>query len=151
MTEVKFIIPGEPKGKGRPRFSIRKSKSGVPYTNVRTPQETVIYENLIRIEYQRQCGDTFFDRDVPVRMGITVYHSIPKSTSKKRAKMMIEGAIRPTTKKGDMDNIIKAFMDACNRVAYCDDAQVVEVHGAKFYDDIPRVEVSISGITAEEE
>ena len=54
---VKFTVCGEPKGKGRPRFA----KVG-NYTKTYTPKETASYENLVKLEYQRQCGDAVFDK-----------------------------------------------------------------------------------------
>ena len=47
--ELKFTVHGEPKGKGRPRFN---TKTG----HAITPKDTVIYENLVRMEYLNQCG-----------------------------------------------------------------------------------------------
>ena len=40
--------------------------------------------------------------------------------------------LRPD-KKPDMDNILKAVLDALNKVAYEDDKQVVELIGRKYY------------------
>lgn len=42
--QVKFTILGEPKGKGRPRFS-RKTGTAI------TPKDTVNYETLVHMEY----------------------------------------------------------------------------------------------------
>lgn len=54
--ELKFTVHGEPKGKGRPRFN---TKTG----HAITPKDTVIYENLVRMEYLNQCGETKFPDD----------------------------------------------------------------------------------------
>ena len=43
---VKFVIPGEPKWKGRPRVERHGDR-----TVTRTPDDTIIYENLVRTEY----------------------------------------------------------------------------------------------------
>lgn len=47
-------------------------------------------------------------------------------------------------RRGDLDNILKAVLDAMNGVAYLDDDQVVEIHAVR-YDDkrAPRVEVHV--------
>lgn len=55
---------------------------------------------------------------------------------------MLLGLIRPT-KKPDIDNITKAVLDALNKVAYKDDAAIVQFSVEKFYSDNPRVEVTI--------
>ena len=46
-AEIVFSVPGEPQGKGRPKFSTRGS-----FVSARTPDKTVVYENLIRAEYR---------------------------------------------------------------------------------------------------
>ena len=44
------VIPGEPVGKGRPKFSTFNGHA-VAYT----PKKTVSYENLVKLSYQQQC------------------------------------------------------------------------------------------------
>ena len=55
---------------------------------------------------------------------------------------MIEHLIRPT-KKVDSDNCIKIVADSLNKVAYYDDAQIVDCQFRKFYSDTPRVVITI--------
>lgn len=135
--KAKFVILGEPQGKGRPKFSNRGGK-----VITRTPDETVIYENLIRTEYQRQCGSVRFPDDEPLDMRIVAYYTIPASASKKKQREMEEKIIRPI-KKPDWDNIGKVIADSLNQVAYRDDAQIVDSQVRKFYSRQPRVEVVI--------
>lgn len=49
-------------------------------------------------------------------------------------------------KKPDIDNVVKAVLDALNGVAYRDDTQVIELHVRKSYSEKPRVEVCIEKI-----
>lgn len=135
---VKFVIPGPPKGKGRPRVERHGNK-----TAARTPEDTVIYENLVRTEYQRQCGEHRFEDGEMLDLRVIVYYPIPASKSKKQQRLMEEGAIRPT-KKPDNDNILKIIADSLNQIAYKDDAQVVDAQIRKFYSRRPRTVVSIS-------
>ena len=52
---------------------------------------------------------------------------------------------------GDLDNFIKAVMDACNDICYVDDAQCVEfTRCRKFKSDKPRIEITIEEIEAGE-
>lgn len=44
MDRVKFTVLGEPKGKGRPRFSTQTGRAF-------TPKQTVNYETLVHTEY----------------------------------------------------------------------------------------------------
>lgn len=55
---------------------------------------------------------------------------------------MLAGKIRPT-KRPDADNVLKAIADGLNGLAYHDDAQLVEMKGAKYYDAIEGVRVTI--------
>ena len=55
---------------------------------------------------------------------------------------MLQNKVRPT-KKPDIDNIIKAVLDALNGIAYKDDTQVVQVMAQKKYADKAFVEVAI--------
>lgn len=131
--KVRFTVLGEPQGKGRPKFSKR---------GTRTPDETVIYENLIQTEFLRQCGNVRFNDNDYLDMRIMAYYSIPSSASKKKRRMMIEKKIRPT-KKPDVDNIIKVVADSLNQVAYRDDSQIVDTMLRKYYSEQPRIEVVI--------
>ena len=140
MRIAEFSIPGEPQGKSRPRF-VRVGQ----YVRTYTPDETVSYENLIKIEYKRQCREVFFEKDVPLEMDVIAYYGIPRSASKKKAEQMKKGELRPL-KKVDSSNLLKAVEDALNTVAYHDDVQIVETHVSRFYGDIPRVDVVIKEI-----
>ena len=133
--EVHFTVPGEPVGKGRPRFSRQGS-----FVMAYTPGKTVSYENLIKVEYERQSGLSFGEREIGLR--VTAYFSIPKSVSKAKRQRMQDGEIRPA-KKPDIDNVCKVVADALNGVAYNDDRQIVYTEISKRYDDMPRMDVSI--------
>lgn len=137
--QIKFVIPGEPQGKGRPQFSARNGKAFA-----RTPEKTVIYENLVRTEYNQQCPGVRFADDSQLSMRIVAFYSIPKSASKKRRQQMLSGMIRPT-KKPDADNVLKVIADSLNTIAYRDDAQIVCTVVEKYYAEQPKVEVEIDG------
>lgn len=133
MTRV-FEIPGEPRGKGRPRFSRR---SGAAYTD----QKTAAYENLVAVAYRAK-----YSAELPIETAVvltaTAYMPIPKSTSKKRRAAMLAGEIRPT-KKPDLDNILKAILDGLNGVAFRDDSQVVTIITRKEYSETPCLTVAL--------
>ncbi len=130
-----FTVPGEPVGKGRPRFNRYSGKAF-------TPEKTVNYENLVRLEYQMQVKEEPFPEKVMLRLLIKAYFGIPKSVSKKARAQMISMEQRPV-KKPDMDNIIKAVADALNHIAYYDDSQIVSTTIEKYYAEQPRIEVTI--------
>ena len=136
--KVKFIILGEPNGKGRPKFDTRG-----PYVRAVTPKKTANYEALVKMEYQAQCDGYMFDSRAALGMVVTAaYKPIPKSTSKKKRVLMLGNIIWPT-KKPDWDNVGKIVCDALNKIAFCDDTQIVDGRVIKRYAEQPRVEVEI--------
>lgn len=135
VKQVRFTVLGEPKGKGRPRFSTQTGRAF-------TPKQTVNYETLVHTEYVVQCKGFRFPDDAMLDMRILAYYSVPRSASKKRRALMLEGKIRPT-KKPDMDNVMKVVADSLNQVAYRDDTQIVDAQCRKFYSEKPRIEVTI--------
>nr|UWH97471.1 MAG: endodeoxyribonuclease [Bacteriophage sp.] len=140
MKSIRFSIPGQPMGKQRPRVVHNGS-----FSQAFTPKETVSYENLVRVMYREAAkGKRFADEDM-LDVRVIAYYSIPKSTSKKKRKMMLEHKIRPG-KKPDWDNIGKIICDSLNTVAYSDDSSIVDAQVRKFYSENPRVDVTIRRI-----
>ena len=125
--KIEFTIPGEPKGKGRPRFT----KSGHTYT----PKGNAEYEDDVKAAYYAACGGgRRFAQGIPLSMHIAAYCGIPKSAGKKERAEMLGRLVLPT-KKPDADNIVKVIADALNRAAYYDDAQIVQLSYSKVYDE----------------
>lgn len=140
MKSIRFSIPGQPMGKQRPRVVHNGS-----FSRAFTPKETVSYENLVRVMYREAAkGKRFADEDM-LDVRVIAYYSIPKSTSKKKRKMMLEHKARPG-KKPDWDNIGKIICDSLNTVAYRDDSSIVDAQVRKFYSENPRVDVTIRRI-----
>lgn len=141
--KIEFEVPGEPRGKGRPRFSNRGG-----FVKTYTPKETAAYENLVRLTYREKCDHVAFEQGVAVDLRVIAYMQIPTSASKKKRAQMQSGEIRPT-KRPDSDNILKAILDGLNGVAYHDDAQIVDMQIRRFYSDNPRLVVIIQSIERE--
>jgi len=134
---IRFAVPGQPQGKGRPKFSTIAG-----HASARTPEKTVVYENLIRMQYQSAVADKRFPDDAPLMVTISTFYQMPKS-SRKKTEQMLSGEIRPITKP-DWDNVGKVVCDALNTIAYKDDSRIVDASVRKFYSARPRVEVTIS-------
>lgn len=136
-NRVTFIINGEPRGKGRPRFT----KNGHAYTD----EKTKAYESLVWQSYLDAADGYKFTS--PVRV-IIMAHFRPPKKSKKVVGDMLAGHILPT-KKPDVDNVAKIILDGLNRIAWDDDTQVVDLSVSKYYSDEPRVAVMIEEINAD--
>ncbi len=140
MKSIKFSVPGQPFGKQRPKFA----RAG-NYVKTYTPDETTSYENLVKLMFREAAKGKMFKDDDMLDVRIIAYYEIPKSTRKKKRKLMLEHKIRPA-KKPDWDNIGKIVCDSLNKVAYHDDSAVVDAQVRKFYSEQPRVDVTILAI-----
>ena len=134
---IKFTVPGEPKGKGRPRFS-----TAGKYPKAYTPKETAMYENLVKVIYME---GKFPKMNGAIRARISAYFQPPASASKKKRAAMLIGEIQ-CTKKVDVDNISKIIMDALNGIAFDDDKQIVELEVVKRYGATAQVVVELTEI-----
>lgn len=132
---LEFEVPGEPVGKGRPRFT----RQGRAYT----PAKTAKYENLVSLAFSQKYPN-HVPFEGPIEMRMIAYFSIPKSWSKKKAEQARLNKIWPT-KKPDTDNIAKV-KDALNGIAFHDDSQVVIESIIKKYAETPKLAISIKEI-----
>ena len=134
----KFVVSGEPVGKGRPRFT----RVG-GYARAYEPKKTKTYEELVKKSFIEQNPDyKTIPQGKAVTLFITLEYKIPKGTSKKNRLLMAGKKICPT-KKPDLDNVLKSICDGLNRVAWYDDSQIVSIFIDKFYSDEPSAEILI--------
>jgi Holliday junction resolvase RusA-like endonuclease len=115
MLPITVTIPGQPKGKGRPRAT----RKGHLYT----PAETRTREGVVA----SLTMDAMRGRAPlvgPVAMDIRVVVGVPASWPKKRQAEALVGVVLPTGKP-DLDNVVKLVLDGMNGIAFADDAQVV--------------------------
>jgi Holliday junction resolvase RusA-like endonuclease len=134
---IRIVLPGQPKGKGRPRFS---RASGRTYT----PEETRSYEGQLRWVATLEMRGA-----APLLGALTVMvvarMSIPTSFSKKKRADALSGELRPTTKP-DWDNIAK-MLDGLNKIVWNDDAQIADGRLIKLYSETPSLEICVSELT----
>lgn len=133
---IVYSVYGEPVGKGRPRFAKRGN-----FVSTYTPQKTKTYEDEIRMMAKAAMGSSE-PLETPVTVAIYIRVGIPASFSKQKRKDALANIERPT-KKPDIDNIAKCFLDAMNGIVYLDDKQVVSLHITKVYAETPAVEVMV--------
>ncbi len=116
---IHFEIPGEPIGKGRPRFVKATGRAF-------TPQKTRTFEAVVKDYGERAMGDRG-PMEGPLRLILVACFLHPQSWSaRKKEKTGWK------TSKPDADNILKV-MDALNKVVWIDDAQLVDVRITKSY------------------
>ena len=120
---VRFKIVGEIQTKQRPRATIRGG-----YARVYTPKDTIMYENYIKSEYQRQVSKWFGNE--PLKVEIKCYFK----ANKEIAKYIEMGYNIKCDNHKDCDNLAKIVCDALNGVAYMDDKQIIDLQVSKCYE-----------------
>jgi Holliday junction resolvase RusA-like endonuclease len=133
---LKFDVPGEVRGKGRPRAS---SRGG--FVKLYTDAKTASYENLVSLVASRALdGRTPFTG--PLEVFIDVRITPPASCSKKRRQALLDGR-EAIYGKFDLDNQVKAILDGCNKIAFVDDKQIVRLYAEKIAAESPGATVEI--------
>lgn len=145
---VVVVLPGAPKGKGRPRFSTIGG-----FARAYTPKETRDYENALKAAgIAAMAGRPHLDEAVSV--AIRAYVPVPDSWSQKKRAAALAHEIMPTSKP-DLDNIEK-LTDGLNHhpprfkgdkekrpIIWRDDSQIVAKQSIKMYSDNPRLEIAV--------
>ena len=137
LTNVAFVVPGVPVGKGRPRMSRQGG-----FARLYTPEKTASYEGLVaHAAAQAMAGHALLEGACMVELHIIV--PVPASWSKKKTAAALAGQVYPTTKP-DKDNVIKAIYDGMNGVVWRDDVQAVDGVQRKRYGPVPMVAVNVA-------
>lgn len=111
VLERKYTAPGQ------------KRLVAIKYTQ----KDTKRFESTVRLCARQQCPDL---RPVEPPTGVGVlFHVFRKRPPKNHTDACC--------KKPDLDNTLKAILDALNGVAWQDDRQVVQITGRKQWDDCP--------------
>lgn len=128
--KVRFIIPGEPIAKERPRLG----KNGKVYT----PRKTHNFETICSLAY----GNRPRLEGEKLRVEILFNFKVPKSYSKKQRNKALNDEIGPTKK--DIDNCIKTVLDGLNGRAWKDDRYIHEIIAKKQFAEKSKIVVEIT-------
>ena len=123
-----LFIKTVPIPKGRPRFYGGHAV---------TPEKTRKYEKLIRDSWEHGIVE---GKNIMVDIEFRI--PIPQSYSKKK-KAELEWT--PHNKKPDLDNLVKAVLDALNGVAFEDDSLISDINASKTYAEEPGVYIMVHG------
>ena len=129
-----FEVPGKIVGKGRPRIN---TNTGITYTPTTTKDYETLIQQYFLIKYPR-----YIPIKNRVKVEIVAYMGIPKSTPKKDIEKMLNNTISPT-KRPDIDNIVKAILDALNKFAYYDDNLVCKIDVEKKYNATEKIYIKV--------
>lgn len=114
-----FEILADPVPLARPRFS----KNGRAYLPTRSRDYRQVIQNAIKA----QLSSDFFPFEGEIVCRLKFYRKF-----------------KPSSRRfGDLDNHVKAVMDAAQGILFADDSQVVSTVADKIQSDRPRTEFSI--------
>jgi len=134
MSELKFVIPGNPLAKKRPRFA-RRGKF-VTTNNAQESEEG----KFIQVMMSQLNGHSPIPAGTPVWLLCKFFMPVPVSMPKKNHY------IARHTKKPDLDNLVKFVKDCANGILWADDSQVSDLSAVKNYswEGSPRTEITIN-------
>ncbi|MDY6396084.1 MAG: RusA family crossover junction endodeoxyribonuclease [Bacteroidales bacterium] len=138
--ELHYTVVGIPKPQARPKVFHRTLKSGKPFVSTYSPKTD--WFHLVYTESLKQ-KEMLKNRLVgALELNIIFCMPIPKSISKKKRL-----DLHYVTKKPDLDNLVKAVMDAINNVGlWEDDSQIARIYASKIYSEEPRCMIGIKEI-----
>ena len=134
--QICFEVPGQPRGKGRPRFARRGN-----FVKTYTDAKTASYEDQIRF-YALQAMGSSKPLKGPLEAAIYIRLPVPRSYPKKRVAACLSGLEWPS-KKPDWDNVAKSICDGMESIIFVCDSQIVECHVRKVYAEVAGVDVLI--------
>lgn len=143
--ELFFVVPGEVRGKGRPRFrNVNFTDKGTgeakSFVNTYTDSATKKYESRIALEAARAKSAArwaMVDLATPLRLDVVAVIGIPVSRSK-REKARLDG--KPAICLPDADNIIKSVADALQNIIFIGDKVLTTITCMKVWDADPTKE-----------
>ena len=117
-----FAVPGLPIAKGRARTRVVQAK-GKTFASHYTPASTRDYENQVKacaLEAMKGQPPHLVPIDLLVEFRFPIADSWPKWKRDAAAAGLVHHTAKP-----DCSNLVKAIEDACNKVLWADDGQVV--------------------------
>ena len=133
LFEASFQIVPVPQG--RPRMC--RVGSGVRAVD---PPKSRIYKETL--QQMAKMAKPQMITDTPLNIVLQFVLPVPSSWSKKKQAKALAGEIVPQGKP-DLDNLIKAVLDAMNDIVWEDDSAIVEVAANKVYGDTPLVRMVV--------
>lgn len=133
-----FTVYLPPKPQSRPRFARRGN-----FVSTYEDKDMTAYKKEVAYAAKRGFKQDLINE--PVEILFKFFIQIPKSATKKFRNAALQGLEYPA-KKPDVDNLVKAVLDAINAVVIKDDNLVVRIQAEKLYAEEPRTEVIINAI-----
>ena len=144
---VKLVINQEPfiklTIKQAPKPPVRLLADHIDkYSQIYENKKARVFKKLVAHKYRLEYAQKL-PTEKPLTVDVRFYRPIQKSISKIERQRRLTGQSWPTVKP-DVDNYVKAILDALNGVAFKDDSQIVVLYARKIYSDNPRTEIEIT-------
>ena len=127
---------------------VRRGRRTIRYS----PKDTKAYEQRIAWLAQQALGEdrASWCKEGAFVVDIKIYKTVPVSRPKIYAQMALAGKIRPIARP-DIDNTMKAILDAVKGILWRDDTQVVGLHTDRYYAETERIIVTVENVTHAED
>ena len=135
MQDGSFMVTyiGKVQPQQRPRHRVVTAKNGRVFAQTYEARESRDFKATLHYLAQKELEESGqFMIEGACSIHVSVRVPIPKSLSAVKKKNIAEGHVRPE-RKPDVDNILKAVMDALTGVLYSDDKLVVYASVEKAY------------------
>lgn len=135
---MKYIIPIEPKPQSRPRM-----KKGGAYEE----RPMTLWKKAVALHLRGKRPKMIASG--PILISMTFYIRPPQYVSKSNTKNPLKNWELEkifVDKRPDLDNYVKAFLDASDKILFKDDGQIAAMTAQKLYSNNPRIEVEIEGM-----
>ena len=139
LFKVVVIVPGAPRGKGRPRTAVIAGRAQI-YTDPKTRSEEGAVRTFAGAAMAQAGRSSPYEGAVILRL--CAYRQIPLSFSEKKRSAAERGEIVPTSRP-DFDNFAKLAADAMNGIVLRDDAQIVTAIIHKRFSSNPRLVIDV--------
>lgn len=136
---MRFILPGEPISKARPRFS-----RGRCFDPQQKEKDSAKWELMCQVTKAINS----LDKETVKKMGLIAsastfrveltFHSSPTKLD--------PWGLKECVSKKDLDNYVKWTCDICNEILYSDDHKIVEIHAVKCYNPFPKTIINIEPV-----
>ncbi len=146
MARIAFSIPGEPRGKDRPRARaqvVHTPTGPIAVLRIHSDPQTVRVEKAVRAEFKR-LHPHHVPLTGPVMLRFTAVFPPLASFTKAQREAAARGELYHTSKP-DKDNIEKLLVDALNGLAWVDDSQI-QGGGIKRYGSPTRIDVVLESL-----
>lgn len=141
---MEIVIYGEPVPQGRPKFARIGN-----HVHAYDPEKSKTYKQLVRFWVTQHLKkiDDWKPFENALCVDLTFYLGIPTSWSKQKRIQAAQGVIRPIVRNGDIDNMVKAILDANNGLLWVDDCIITDLSARKRYTgELARVVIKITEV-----